>query len=635
MSVYTTRSEHLEVHIGDVKCSVRVHHHKQPFAWLENSGIPSLPVPTLQATCDRYLKAVAPLLSADEKKYTESVIGEFLRDENQESSSLQRELVDLVAQENDSKSYVEGFWDTMYLEIRGQLPVHVNPFLMLREDEHACTRSRRAARLTACALRFYVKVLTEELPQDYERRTPLCMTQYGRLFATARVPRARRDLLLSFSGTRHIVVLHRDRLYALLVLDDQHRPLYSEQQLEVVFRDLGEYAERLPSVPSISALTGDERDRWASVRVALQKHSEQNADSLAVIDSAIFLVCLEDTVPSTITEAGSLMMHNRNGQNRWFDKSVQFVIFPDGCAGINMEHTPIDGHTLLILMTHCYEESIALGKFGSQTTSETHPTSVHRPPITELRFDLSPELMHSIETAQAALRLLITQVDLEFLHFTSFGKNGIVKHKMSPDGFVQMCFQLAHYRLTGTVVSTYESANTKQFRHGRTETVRSVSDDSVRLCAEWKHSSSARRSQLLRTAVQSHAALMRQCKDGMGVDRHLYVLGWLARQREQRRAGYRMPRLFEDPALQRLTASRLSTSNCGGRAIASFGFGAVVPDGLGIGYVIEPNELRITVSSFTSMAASFCQQLRIVLDEVMHSLDTARHTHTTQISAKL
>lgn len=51
--------------------------------------------------------------------------------------------------------------------------------------------------------------------------------------------------------------------------------------------------------------------------------------------------------------------------------------------------------------------------------------------------------------------------------------------KCSPDAYVQMVLQLAYYRHYGTWTPTYESASTRLFLGGRTETVRSCSVDSV------------------------------------------------------------------------------------------------------------------------------------------------------------
>ena len=58
-------------------------------------------------------------------------------------------------------------------------------------------------------------------------------------------------------------------------------------------------------------------------------------------------------------------------------------------------------------------------------------------------------------------------------------KQSLKQAQVSPDGFLQMSFQLAYYRLYGKTVSTYESASTAAFKHGRTECIRSASVDSA------------------------------------------------------------------------------------------------------------------------------------------------------------
>ena len=44
---------------------------------------------------------------------------------------------------------------------------------------------------------------------------------------------------------------------------------------------------------------------------------------------------------------------------------------------------------------------------------------------------------------------------------------------------LQMAMQLAYYRLHRKIVLTYESATTRLYYEGRTETIRPVSEDSV------------------------------------------------------------------------------------------------------------------------------------------------------------
>lgn len=58
---------------------------------------------------------------------------------------------------------------------------------------------------------------------------------------------------------------------------------------------------------------------------------------------------------------------------------------------------------------------------------------------------------------------------LEFEVFESdvLSKNYIKSKNLSPDGVIQMAYQLAYRRHRGGTVSTYESSSTAAFKHGR------------------------------------------------------------------------------------------------------------------------------------------------------------------------
>ena|ERR1700722_16671520 len=50
--------------------------------------------------------------------------------------------------------------------------------------------------------------------------------------------------------------------------------------------------------------------------------------------------------------------------------------------------------------------------------------------------------------------------------------------KLSPDAYIQMALQLAWYRSRGEFTATYETALTRMFARGRTETIRTLTVDS-------------------------------------------------------------------------------------------------------------------------------------------------------------
>lgn len=52
--------------------------------------------------------------------------------------------------------------------------------------------------------------------------------------------------------------------------------------------------------------------------------------------------------------------------------------------------------------------------------------------------------------------------------------------KLSPDAYIQMAMQLAWYRTRGSFTATYETALTRLFLHGRTETIRTLTSESRR-----------------------------------------------------------------------------------------------------------------------------------------------------------
>jgi hypothetical protein len=114
---------------------------------------------------------------------------------------------------------------------------------------------------------------------------------------------------------------------------------------------------------------------------------------------------------------------------------------------------------------------------------------------------------------QKRLAKAASEVDLQVMYFNKFGKDAIKSWKISPDAFCQMAMQLAVHSLTGETYPTYESGQTRcltiractshakprdsrlcvalphrKFLWGRTETVRSVSAESVEFVKAMKRS---------------------------------------------------------------------------------------------------------------------------------------------------
>lgn len=95
----------------------------------------------------------------------------------------------------------------------------------------------------------------------------------------------------------------------------------------------------------LAALTSWDRTKWAEVRNAYFSNGI-NAESLRAIESAAFILCLDDEAYemfNTETSDGldhlARSMFHGNGHNRWFDKSFNFCVGSNARIGFNSEHT--------------------------------------------------------------------------------------------------------------------------------------------------------------------------------------------------------------------------------------------------------------------------------------------------------
>lgn len=70
-------------------------------------------------------------------------------------------------------------------------------------------------------------------------------------------------------------------------------------------------------------------------------------------------------------------------------------------------------------------------------------------------------------------------LQLQVVVHDKVGKGFVKKCKLSPDGFIQAALHLAFYRDSeGCLPLTYEASMTRLYLRGRTETVRSLTEES-------------------------------------------------------------------------------------------------------------------------------------------------------------
>lgn len=570
-----------------------------------------LPVPPLQETLQRYLDSIKPLVTPIQFDQTSKVVQEFGK-----PNGIGQTLYKILeAKAASTENWLADWWlHGSYLEYRMPVVVYSNPAMALprqvftqKEDQ-----LKHAALLIAGALDFLALVERQQLNPEMMGKHPLDMSQYQKIFSTCRVPAPNRDKLetyfLSKDPPRHVLVVHNNEFFAVEVFDSQGNP-YNENQ---ILQQLHEVVS-MSAVPGcgVGVLTTEHRDVWARAFEELCQNP-RNANCVELIKRAILVVCLDQKLkirePYEVACAYQMLLggrHGENAANRWCDKTVQLIVGEDGYTGLLYEHSPSEGPPVAMMVDHCY-------KYIDK--KEGFPTSC-KPVDTvpkKLQFEPSERTIADIKEASTSLSRLTEDLDLFIFKFKGYGKEFIKSCQLSPDSYVQMAMQLAYYKIHKEPGATYESASTRKFIHGRTETIRSTSSDSVAFCKSFESSSSglAEKVQSLRKAVQNHKDYTNLAINGHGVDRLLFGLKMIAAENN-----IPLPELYRDAAYTVSTQFKISSSQVATQCDALMFYGPLVKDGYGCCYNPQAHSISFGLSSFNSCASTSTALFRDALSE--------------------
>lgn len=604
---------------------VRLLSSRKPLLYSYQSSLPHLPVPAIQDTVSRYLESVRPLLTDPEFKRMTDLANEF---ESNLGNRLQRYL---KLKALWATNYVSDWWEEyVYLRSRGPIMVNSNYYGM--DFLYVTPTSVQAARAgnTITALLLYRrKVNREELKPSRVPGTviPLCAAQCERMFNTTRTPGVETDVLQHWLDSEFVAVYHRGRYFRLWVYRAGRllSPRETEYQIQ---RILDDASPPLPGEEKLGALTAGDRIPWAQMRKQYFS-SGVNKRSLDAIERAAFFVTLDDEEQGMRGDdpEGNLdcyaksLLHGRC-YDRWFDKSFSVVIYKNGKSGLNAEHSWADAPTV----AHLWEYTLATDAFQLGYTEDGHCKGDVEPSLPQpqrLVWNIPAEVQAQVSSSLAVAQALADDVDCHVFPFREFGKGRIKKCRISPDAFIQISLQLAYYRDRGGFCLTYEASMTRLFREGRTETVRSCSNES---CAFIKALDSGETEEecrrLFQLASERHQNLYRMAMTGAGIDRHLFCLYVVSKYLG-----------VESPFLKEVLSEpwRLSTSQTPVQQMNLFdlknhpdfislggGFGPVADDGYGVSYIIVGEDMvNFHVSSKYSCSQTDSHRFGIQISKAM------------------
>ncbi|KAF9414691.1 hypothetical protein HW555_007469 [Spodoptera exigua] len=564
--------------------------------------LPSLPVPKLTDTLGKYLLTVKPFLSDEEYARTTSLVRDFEKGTGQQLQLL------LEKRAQEHLNWLEDWWlNTAYLEYRDPVVVYSSPGLVFpfRKFQTQNDQLKYAAKTLLAALSYKSLIDNDKIPVEMMGKNPLDMAQYKKVFGTCRLPFAKRDKL-SFNNSKHVTVIHNNHIFHVDLWGDDGVMLDEEQ----IVQQLKKVME-LSSVPNkqgIGILTSENRDAWAKAYELLCK-DKTNSESLADVEKSIVVLCLDEAVNLWKYEdsnarrnlAGAQTIHGGGSQSNGGN--------PDGVTGLTYEHSPAEGQPIAVLT------DFIIKYIEENKAPEVSSKSPKQPQL--LKFNVSPEVNKMIEDAKKNLDKLVQNLQLNCFQYDKYGKNFIKSQKLSPDSYIQMAMQLAFYRLHNVPGAHYESAATRMYVGGRTETIRSCSIESIEFAKTMLNSQSSPKEKIsaLKSAINSHKNYTVQALQGFGVDRHLLGLKLSAIEN-----GIEIPKLYSDPGFTRSAHMRISTSQVACKCDGFMCYGPLVADGYATCYNPRDNDINFATAAFVEHPDTDCNKYRSALEQSLQEM---------------
>lgn len=647
--------QHLPICQGLTPEEQRNYFHKSTFdSYTFQNAIPRMPIPTLNDTIDKY---IASLKAQKGSLITEATVQKqlaLIEKDRPHLELLQQKLLD-YDKENEHTSYLSTAWFEMYLKDRSRLPFYVTPYLGFKTaddpklnevtlrasniiisclrlnntldknwlepelfpiskkgpSEKTWKRGRKLINFLSPTGRFIPPVGGFTVPIGKRaiaayaalQMAPLDMSQYKNLFKSTRIPGKDIDSIKKFEKSDHVLIMSRGRFYKLTCYDSQGNIL-DYKSIQRAVQDIFGHAKANPyNEDSLAYLSSMNRDDWAEIRPHVINSSSKNAENLNAIDSAIFNIVLEDQLKHQLEfdiksthDANSCFLWG-NGANRWWDKSISWIVTEGGDAGLTFEHAWGDGVAVMRCAKDVWNEST--GEYGPPMLTESGSLA-EAAPWEELKFDIDGKIAETIATAKSQYNAIAEDFNTGGKLMPGVGKNFFKAKKLSGDAIVQLAIQAAYKRANNLeTCPVYQSVSTSAFLHGRTENLRPCSEKSSKAATMLAKFDGTQDLQELAHAIRDsasyHNTLKEAAQSAKGFDRHIYGLNHHAKLNN-----LKIPKCFNDQENEtwaRMNHFIISTSTLDVPFCQSGGFGAVVPDGLGCGYASMPDLMACNVTS--------------------------------------
>lgn len=545
---------------------------------------------------------------------------------------------------------------------------------------------------------------------EYHLDPYLCYNQYKNIFGSIRVPGEHCDSVLEANEKKVAVVVDHNQLDQQNVANQEEQQQANEFNLvisyrgkffEIQLKDIENESARLESLSSIltrlidSSQTSNETGHLcldeggagvltATNRVECYKaYRMLDEDSMSALHKAQFVVCI-DTIPdqpedqftSNLLSAPSnseqhlealsrqiLHADRHNVGNRWFDKPIQLIVVTNEQserllgAGINYEHSFAEAVVVTKMIEYSYDKTVQKQRqllnsprdnlFAKQQIHQETTSSAFMRQLKMFNENYASQLDEQLKKAKRDFISQVDQFDLSYLAYRQYGASSIKSWHFSPDSWFQVALQLAYYKLHKRPGPCYESASTRRFAYGRTETIRSLTKDVAQFCFEPNYES-------LQAAIASHKKYAIAANNASAIDRVLLAYRLIFNELRANNWSWGLPDTFgeivakkgneanlndlfsskeldtigsflNNELIERSKRFALSTSQVSSSAHANIfmSYGPLLADGYGCCYNITGQQISASITA-NSSNQSFSCEVRHLNDRLKSSLDQMR-----------
>lgn len=647
--------------------------------------LPNLPLPAVEDTVKGFLLSMEPVLTQAEHAELAQQAQAFLA--SSECTAITNRL---RVRHLTSTNYIGDWWlNCAYLRGRESIAIGSNYYCFTLEMPARALGTTLPCARAAVYIYSWICSANEIdrgalAPQLVAGNTPLCMNQYAQPTSAGlrltRTPGATADTLVPHRDSKHIVVLRKGLCYIVANIVGSDGTVASPRVIETALQravaeadaadaDAASSGSGAVRAAEVALLTSWRRDKWAAARESILLADEGSRAALAAIESAIMVVSMDDHSDVRWNDLSGMarsLMHGvitttgDNGRSgatktypRWFDK-LTLVVDDNANVGANAEHSPCDAPMVAHVLDDamCFEAESApyddgghcradLGAASNSNAAAASASaaSVVVPMVSEICFTQSEALRAAVDEARAALIAAANDFELCISSLDAFGKNSISKTaKVSPDAFVQLALQATWYRLSADkkFACTYESAMHRLFAEGRTETIRSCTNETSAFVREFEQGTAAAggrddkvAARLLKEACDNHARLTAKAMVGEGVDRHLFAMylvgsslpgGQAAPEFLRRAMSYGWPLSTSQTPVGQSTRWKNAAQSVTKFPRANGGFAAVHRAGYGVSYAISSDRMVFHVSCFKAAGNTSAERFQTELHKILKGM---------------